>query len=149
MPNQKAHGRRAARAKVPRDGAASKDSTAKRLFVRLGVAMAVSLTFICAGALLISAEVLPPFVLGAGPVGAGGLGALVFGGSGARLVGVRPPVAGLLLGALFFAAFYLLGAVLLWRLHPGPGAGALLLAALAGGGFGGLLTAPKQRRRRR
>jgi hypothetical protein len=53
-----------------------------------------------------------------------------------------------LLGALFFAAFYLLGAVLLWRLHPGSGAGALLLAALAGGSGGGLLAAPKQRRRR-
>jgi hypothetical protein len=148
MPNPKARGRQSARA--PRDGATTKREghTAKRLFVCLGVSLAVSLAFVCVGAMLISGEVLPPAALGVWPVGAGGLGALVFGGLGVRLTGGRPPVAGLLLGALFFVALYLLGAVLLWRLHPGSGAGALLLASLAGGLCGGLLVAPKQRRHR-
>ncbi|MDR1157506.1 MAG: YrzE family protein [Oscillospiraceae bacterium] len=149
MPDPRARERQLAHARTPRDGAASKgEHVAKRLFVRLGVSLAVSLALVCAGALLISGEVLPPSALGVWPVGAGGLGALVFGCSGVRLTGGRPPVAGLLLGALFFIALYLFGAVLLWRLHPGSGAGALLLATLAGGSGGGLLAAPKQRRRR-
>ncbi|MDR2671037.1 MAG: hypothetical protein LBC26_04890, partial [Oscillospiraceae bacterium] len=74
MPDPRARGRQPARVRAPRDGAVSKEEhTAKRLFVRLGVSLAVSLAFVCAGALLITGEVLPPDVLGVWPVGAGGL----------------------------------------------------------------------------